>query len=388
MLKRVLIIHPEGNSYTNPTMKCIIDLLCDNGVGVHIMHKRTAAPMPPYRCVSYSSWGRYWAKLKNIALIKLSSQLLSSIIFMFEAALLPKRFNLIIGVDREGLLQASFYSLILKKPYIFFSYEIMFEEETSARFKRIERIASEGILKWFVQDSERASMLAKENDLDPARCVTLPLASKGIGKLPCNRLRDELGIRKDLKVGMIMGSLSDWSMSHDILKTIALWPEDWCLIVHYRYGQTKRYIQDTELDLAKYLGKNLFLSDSPVQMVDDMGYLLSGVSAGLAFYKAVFSDRFTGKNLEYLGLASGKISSFLRYGVPVVMNQIGMYALLAEEHGFAVCVDGLAELPCALKQIEKPEYSAAAKKFFSSQLDFSLYEHTVWCELENAALHT
>lgn len=38
-MKRVLIIHPEGNSFNNPTMKAIIDLLLDNNFEITIRHQ-------------------------------------------------------------------------------------------------------------------------------------------------------------------------------------------------------------------------------------------------------------------------------------------------------------------------------------------------------------
>ncbi|MGB4414042.1 MAG: hypothetical protein WBI53_04045 [Paludibacter sp.] len=45
---------------------------------------------------------------------------------------------------------------------------------------------------------------------------------------------------------------------------------------------------------------------TPIENIDDMGILLSGVDAGFCSYKASFDTPFTGDNITYIGMSSGK----------------------------------------------------------------------------------
>ena len=45
-LKRVLIIHTDGNSFNNPSLKCIIDLLLEKGCEIDLRYPKSDAPMP------------------------------------------------------------------------------------------------------------------------------------------------------------------------------------------------------------------------------------------------------------------------------------------------------------------------------------------------------
>lgn len=378
-LRRVLIIHPEGNSFNNPTMKAVIDLLCDRGVFITLMHGRTAASMPEYRGIQYVAWRLYWRKLKSLVLNRFSSPLFSRLVFHLERISQSiENPDLIIGVDREGLIQAGFLSHLLSAPYVFFSFEIMFVKETSRKFKSLECIAAAQVSHWFVQDTMRRDLLIQENGLSSENCSLIPLASKGMGARSITRLRDNLGVPPSMKVAILMGSLSDWSMTDDVLDTVEKWPTNWCVLVHSRYGGTSDYFARYFSNYSDLLGKKIFLSDSAPKKVDDLAYVLTGVDAGLAFYKPNYACAYTGDNLAKLGLASGKISTCLRYGIPIVMNELGMYSELAREFRFGLVIHNVTELPEALVGLEDGTMSPSALDFFQKKLDFVNYEGQVW----------
>lgn len=380
-MKRVLIIHPEGNSYNNPTMKAIIDLLLDNNIQVTIRYGKSAASMPIYRGVILRPWGRLYGRIKRQVLNVWSSFILMNIIMLFEYFSLRKKYDLIIGVDREGIIEASFWSKYTGASYVFISFEIMFLSETSKRFKKIEVNAAKKASRWLVQDIVRAEQLISENNLDDSKQVILPMASKGIGLYKPNRLRDKIGIPKDKNVVIMMGSMTDWSMSSEILYSVVDWPDDWCLMVHERYGNTKKYIASLRKTQRFIDESKIYISDKTVDMVDDMGEVLSGVSIGLAFYQPSYKNCYTGKNLKYLGLSSGKISSMLRYGVPLIMNEIGVYSNLAIANNFGVVVNSPKDISKELSMCDVNLMSRYATKFYASYLDFAKYEDMIWRDL-------
>ena len=92
----------------------------------------------------------------------------------------------------------------------------MFEDETSARYKSLEKEASKNVAAWIVQDEVRAEQLQRENLLDPSNKILLPLASAGVGVAKTDRLRDRLGIPHDKKVAIVIGSLANgqWQVKY------------------------------------------------------------------------------------------------------------------------------------------------------------------------------
>ena len=260
-LKRVLIIHPEGNTFNNPSLKCIVDLLLHNGYEIDVRYADTGLPMPVYKGVRFLPYGYAIRKLKGFITNWLCSQILTKIAVLIEHWFYYHKYSFVIGVDREGLIQASILHKINNTPVVFISFEIMFENETSARFKSLERLASKNASLWIVQDDTRAACLIRENQLQESTKFLLPLASAGIGKATSDRLRDKLNIPRDKKTAIIIGSVTGWSMTNEILRTIPDWPEDWVLIVHERYGKTREILSTQMSSMAELIDKKIFIKN-------------------------------------------------------------------------------------------------------------------------------
>ena len=385
-MQSVLIIHPEGNSFNNPSIKSLIDLLCDQGIEITLRRPKSIATVPEYRTVAYSQWGLNWGRAKLLIFDMLHSRWLSGILMAMERLLVGSHFDLIIGVDRQGLIEGFFWQKFTKTPYIFWSFEIMFSSETSSGFKKLEIEASEKVSLWFVQDELRAEKLVAENHLELHKCRIVPLASAGDAEPTVARLRDNLGIPQNQKVAIIIGSLDDWTMAGDIIETVPDWPDDWCLIIHHRYGKTGEFIDQLNPNLKPLVSKKIYISDRSVDLVDKMGEVLSGCSLGLAFYRPSYCDPYTGKNLEYLGMASGKIATFWRYGIPIMVNRIGFYSDLTERENAGVILSGEPGLmPKLLENNDFTEMASNAKRAYSKYLDFNLFKEKVWLDLSLAS---
>jgi hypothetical protein len=180
---------------------------------------------------------------------------------------------------------------------------------------------------------------------------------------------------------MLMGSLASWSMAPEILKSVAAWPEDWVLIVHERYGRTRAALGADYASIGPLLGRRIFVSEAPADKVDDLSSILAGVAVGLAFYQPDYKSYHTGRNLKYLGLASGKISTYLRYRIPVILNEIGLYADEARRHGFGRVVAAPEEIGANLTACLGEDYRSRALAYFRGKLDFDLYREQLWSRL-------
>lgn len=385
-MKRVLLIHPEGNTFNNPTLKSVVDLLLEKKVHLAIRYQVGLSAMQMLPSVSLLPVGRFQQRIKNAIFNKICLEWLGYLYILLENIFVYKKYDLIIAVDRQGLIEAGMLHQQVNTPVVFFSFEIMFESETSKRFKSTEKKVAQYVKHWFIQDEIRASHAQKENNLSSTSKTLLPLASAGIAENHVERLRDLLGVPTDLKVAIAIGSITDWSMVREIVSSVYTWPENWALIIHDRYGKTEDELTKLGCDLNNLPKNRVFISNRATIKVDNMSNVLAGVSAGLAFYKPNYKSPYTGKNLEYLGLASGKISTYLRYGVPPIMNEIGQYSTFAKIHQFGLVADDAAGISMLLEKLIDPLWSERAFLFYKEHLDFNNYRSLVWESLCDAEM--
>ncbi|MBU6279794.1 MAG: hypothetical protein KGN78_11165, partial [Actinomycetales bacterium] len=103
-------------------------------------------------------------------------------------------------------------------------------------------------------------------------CVTTPVASAGRLPESLTRLRDDLGVPKEARVVMSMGSLAAWTMVPEILRTVAQWPSEWVLIVHERYAQTASVLSSLAAD-GELPTDRIFISSHRAVTPDDLAYV-------------------------------------------------------------------------------------------------------------------
>jgi hypothetical protein len=179
----------------------------------------------------------------------------------------------------------------------------------------------------------------------------------------------------------MIGSVAGWSMAGRILRSVADWPEEWVLIVHERYGRTRIALGSEFASIEPFIGLKIFVSETATARVDEMSHVLAGVAVGLAFYEPDYNSYHTGRNLTYLGLASGKISTYLRHGIPVIVNNIGLYADEALRHGFGRVVVAPEDIGANLDTCLGEDYRSNAQEYFLNKLDFNNFREQLWSRL-------
>ncbi len=379
-IRSIVFFHPEGNSPNNPTLDALEADLRSRGVAVFFFPK----PLPnDRRHFRESKLGRWLGKLQYYLLDHSTNWIVLGSVFLLRNILnlrLLQSCDLIVGVDRNGLMAAYFFSRLFKKPYALFSFEIGFESETGRRYKEPEIAASRGLSFWVIQDEFRAKLLQTENRLQSA-CIKTPVASRGLPPRPVRRTRDTLGIPRDRHVAILMGNISPFNMPVDILKTVERWPGDWVLLINDRYG----------LDLSIYfkgfehlLGARIFINREPFATFDSMSELLAGVDAGLVFYKPTYDHWAFGLNSLHIGLSSGKLSTCLRNSVPILTNLSGEAAALLTEYNAGALVSQVDNLPGALAEFSPEPMRDNAKRLFLDKFDFALSSEAIWSAMLTA----
>jgi hypothetical protein len=275
-------------------------------------------------------------------------------------------------VDPDGLVLAQ--SLARGAPIGYYSLELLLSYELSTpadeHLKARERELSRQAAFVVVQDEERGRLLADDNHLAWERLVLVPNAPPGPARRrPSGYWHARLGLAPECRIVVHSGSLGGWTGIEDIVESATSWPRHWVLVIHTRYAaEGSAYVDGLR---ARADPNRVFFSLRPVPRLD-YDELIDGADVGLAFYVATGDSSFTQRNVQTIGLSSGKLAYYLRAGLPVVINRAASIAGLVESSGCGMAVDDASGIGPALDRIAGgfDEYSAAACAFFDTHLNF------------------
>lgn len=370
MSPRLAVIHPEGNFPNNPHLDGLLELLLERGHAVdvlcrpHVSHAQASrradlrvlalpvppGPVDPPRSALFGPGGSSAAA---------------------ALAGLP-RYDLVLGVDL-GVVEAAWVARAQGTAHGLISYELYFADESPRGFKNEEIDACRDVAFAVCQDTLRAGLLARENALDPATPLfTMPVAGRGAraGKRSF-ALHEALGLPRSVKLALAMGSAdAPWTGTRQVLANVARWPRDWVLVLHHRFDQAG--VARLREGLSPEARNKVFVSPFPSLPGRELGRLLHACDLGLAFYTPTYDAPLLGKNLEHIGMASGKFSTCLQHGLPVVVSDRGEMGRHVEREGLGWRVDGVDQTHSLLEGLDRERLDArrpACLDFFSRALD-------------------
>jgi glycosyltransferase involved in cell wall biosynthesis len=246
-----------------------------------------------------------------------------------------------IGVDPDGLELAHELARGTGASLGYYSLELLLSSDlvtdADRRAKQVERELSRQAAFVVVQDAARARLLADDNGLDERRLVLVPNAPLGRARRrPSGYWHHRFELGPERKVLLHAGSLGAWTGIDQVVTTASTWPDDWALVVHTRYdASSSEYVRALR---ARAAPGRVFWSLKPVSS-DAYEALVDGADAALALYLRSEESVLTGRNVETIGLSSGKLAYALRAGVPVIVNRSTSIASLIQQEGCGVLVD-------------------------------------------------
>ncbi|HEY2595228.1 MAG TPA: glycosyltransferase [Chloroflexota bacterium] len=282
-------------------------------------------------------------------------------------------YGCVIGVDPDGLRLA--HEVSRGAPLGYYSLELLLSYELSTpserQLKAHERALSRQAAFVIVQDEQRGRLLAEDNALDWSRVVLVPNAPAG----PARRRPDRywharFDLPESARVVVHSGSLGDWTGIEAIVDSVANWPDGWVLVIHTRFdAESSAYVEGLR---ARADARRVYFSLKPVPR-QEYDPLIDGADVGLAFYVTQGGSAFTQRNVQTIGLSSGKLAYYLRAGLPVIVNRASSIAEVVERDDLGVAVDGAPGIAAALQQVADAydRYSAGALSFFDQHLDFT-----------------
>lgn len=374
MAKKLMFIHPEGNLNNNPNLTAIVEILCESGYEIDYYARKNTGMRQETPC----SGARFLAVDTSSQTLPDYSVILHDVVpdpVAYYRSLLEgriPRYDLVIGVDR-GVIEAQVIAAIQGIPYGLISYEIWFAHETNASFKAPEIAACRNLSFAVCQDAVRSSLLARENQIPLFRMINIPVAGRGPRAAQRSKiLHESLKLPQDARIALYMGEISAAWSNAELLVDAMPAAQNWCLVLHHRYGAGNVVHNPALKRVVEGRAKNVFLSPLPPLPIDQMHHLLGAADVGIAFYTPVNHDSTAGDNLRYLGMASGKLSTYLQHGLPVIVNEIGEFSTHVREYNLGEVVTESGDTLRALEKIAAADCCLLQRnclEFFEERLD-------------------
>jgi hypothetical protein len=391
---RILIIYPYSGLDTNPTITYLIEELVKRSVRVDVLAGRSDSfAMPPESFLTPESFGeavrleflpfdfffRWWSPVAGLPL-RVASRLVasregSSYPLRFDHAFFKyfqaARYSVIIGVDPHGIVLADALNGWTKRPLVYISFEILFADDVDSdrdqHLLRLERAACQRSSLVLLQDDERSQAFHRETSFPPERILKIPVAPppQRIERSDC--LRRTLKIPAEKRIVLYCGNLQSWSSRDELAELVSYWPDEYCLVIHNR-SNVQRTLQRF-LDKLTETGK-IIISGAPVGR-KGMGALVGSADFGLAPYKPIPGDLWTGKNLYHLGFASGKVSYYAMCGLPILARPLPVFEREFSRYRCGKIYRRLSESGDLLEEMtrEYDSYSSEAKRFYHERLN-------------------
>lgn len=294
-----------------------------------------------------------------------------------------RHYDAVIGVDMLGLAAARPLAEEFGVPLVYWSLEIMFLRDFWSpawrRTKRRERADHRAASVLVIQDSQRRLALCDENRAWEVPSVLIPNSPRG--HVDPNLRRDHFHRQFDLPdlTGVILhaGSICEGMRSSDLAAIAAVWPTDRVLIFHSHtpIDLNTHYYRDIERS-----GQGRVLISTQPVAYDELDKLMASADVGVVIY-----DSTLGPNFQLLAGASGKLSHYLRCGVPVVSVDNPSIARVLEEHQCGIGVERVEEVAGAVQTIlsDHTSYRSQATKTYQDHFEFEQHFRSLLTFLES-----
>jgi len=376
-MKNIAIFYPEPHIDTNPTMVESIQGFVQSGYSVDVF--TTLAEAFPKPC-----WNN-----KLIRTFRINGSPKGEKELLNEDACRQHRegkYAVIIGCDPDGIIAAHAHSLAFRLPLVYLSFEIFFwdelitEEDKLQKKKEIEACKHVNVV--IIQDHVRAELLSKENNIDLSKFVLLPVAPKGPARMDnSDFLRRRFNIEKDRIIVLHTGGFEPRTFGHELVASAQNWPDNFVLVIHTRCrDENDQYLLEAR---KKNDPSKVIFSTEPVSY-SSYEKLVNSCDIGLVLQTQGFT-KYSQKNVYHIGLSSGKLSFYTKFGKPVITNNLPTYENLINAYGAGRVISEIAEMPKAINEILE-DYSRIAQNsvhLFEEKLRWDRYFPKVLEKLEN-----
>lgn len=280
-----------------------------------------------------------------------------------------KKFLCFIGVDPSGLVAVSVLGVAFAKPRVYFSLELIISSDPHRMYrgyKHLENWCSRHSSLVIIQDEKRAQLMSENNHLPMSRFVYLPNSPIGPSlHKKTYYLHKQFGLSHDAKILLCAGTLSGPFLSEELAHAAIDFPNDWKLVF-----QSRRNINRKEACFCNLSREGkIYLSDRAVSY-SELDDLIRSADIGIALYDL----RSQSPNVFFMGKSSGKLSQYLKCGLPVIVTRMpGWDEMLVRYHA-GILVNSANDVKAAAERIfaNYEYFSSGAIDLFENELNFEI----------------
>lgn len=220
-----------------------------------------------------------------------------------------------------------------------------------------------------IQSKEREQLFIKEYSLKRKPVFILPVTYKGKSVYEkSSYLRDKYNIPDNKKIVLHLGGIQKYHFCIEIAEEFAK-IEDNVLVFHgYSFGDYYDLLKNTikQKNIA-----NVIISDETFNEIEDMDIILKSSDFGIVWFDGSLSPNF-----DTVGKSSGKISAYMRFGLPVIAKKSNSTLEAVEQTGAGICIESYSGIGEALKKIysDYNSYSSNAAVQYNRFYNFEVYE--------------
>jgi len=390
-MKTIAIVTPKIDTFSNPTLTLIIEKLIEEnykilffGFEQLFIPRELKAKMDFYTL----PFNFYKSKKDLNALIKNMNQCYE----LYKLLKIENRVKALICVDPMGLVIAGRIQRLVNLKIIYASFEIFFEDEFYIQKKKIlkvlERKYSQKVDSVIIQDPAREKLLREVNDFNPkTKFLRIPVSPKRLKVNENNlNLHESQNIPEDKTIVVYSGTLLGWSGVSDLLDIFKeKWNKKFWLLLHSHHSLDDKNEIKLKIDELIKSKQQISFHDYAFYNFEDYAKFLLKCDIGIATYFPNSVDIFAGKNLQEIGLSSGKFSSYMMLEKPTVTTSNPIYKQLNEKYNFGEVINTMADLPEALNKIlENYETKVhGCRELFDNELDPELKIENLFSEINN-----
>lgn len=353
-MQNIALITPNCDTFTNPTLSTMFHYFKNNGITVHLFGPQQMPQCPDnldnvkcYGCTYKMSFKnpKHWCKqYKAYSIVR--------------KVIKSNNIKNIYAVDPLGLIIGGRVKKYLCKDVrlCYLSFEIFFKEELSGYYltlKNKEIKYSKLIDSLLVQDEVRRDLLFAENGftLPEDKVALIPVSPEPIVVKEAVDIHERFGIDKSMKLAVYSGSLGKWCGTDAIIEAFdkGYWPAGYHLVFHTRrpLNEGDAYYNDI-MRLANNPEIPFTLHAHPFEAFEDLAAFLKGFDLALALYYPNFDNPYYGKNMQEIGLSSGKFSMYMMLGLPTVVTACKTYNELIKKYKFGAVIEDVKDFSSEL----------------------------------------
>lgn len=270
----------------------------------------------------------------------------------------------------RALIAAYVYSLFRRTKYINYQMELYVGDKLRGPFARLykwlERRAARKAQASIEHSEERADVLAQDLGIRRDRILIVPNAPGGsAGPSRSRFLHEKLGLGESTKILLSPGTLSEQFLTSTVVRAARRLPAGWSCVLHSAGWRDERdpYIRELH-ELAQGSPVTFSLNPVPYSRINDV---LGSAYIGIALY-----TQDAGPNWSTTGLSSGKLSHFLKVGVPVIVSPLPGLVEFVRKHGVGEILEEPDQLPDLVNKIDSDwdTYHERALRCFDECLSY------------------